>query len=76
MSLSIANRRLLEKKFGRALPDGDPKVSLTISAIGKLLDAAREEGRSERPRTIQEAREDNIGSILEKVAGKTGRRFF
>lgn len=41
--LSTQNRDLLEKKLGRKLPVGDVKVTLMLSGLGQLLDAARDQ---------------------------------
>jgi hypothetical protein len=66
MTISPANRALLERKFGRALPAGDPKVTLTVSAIAKLLDAARAEEQPTRPKTEGERAADNIEAVLDR----------
>lgn len=63
MSLSDKNRELLQRKFGRALPAGNAKVSLTIFALGKLLDAARAEARPGMA-------DPNIQAVLDSVFGK------
>lgn len=52
MTLPIANRHLLERKFGRALPDnGEQKVTLTLEALSSIIDAARQEERAAKPKS-------------------------
>lgn len=58
MSLSQENRFLLMQKLRKTdIPDGDAKITLTMNNLGKLLDAAREEGREEGRE--EEQRENN-----------------
>lgn len=61
MIISPANRALLERKFGRALPAGDPKVTLTVSGLARLLDEARAE---QRPNARDERAVDNLEAVL------------
>jgi hypothetical protein len=63
MAVSRANRILLERKFGRSLPAGDPKVTLSVSGICKLLDDARAEGAAM-------VREKSAASNLDEVIGR------
>lgn len=63
MTLSTQNRALLEKKLGRKLPVGDVKVTLMVSALGVLLDAARDQrGKPVADRDLQ--------AMLDAVFGK------
>lgn len=64
--ISRANRALLERKFGRALPAGDPKVTLTVSGIARLLDEARAEGFKTRLNTDSERTFENLEAVLDK----------
>jgi hypothetical protein len=67
--MSPENRKLLERKFGRKLPEGDPKVTLTVSAIAQLLDAAREEGAK---RTKADASMDRLREVYRKAGMNLG----
>lgn len=63
VTLSTQNRALLEKKLGRKLPVGDVKVTLMVSALGVLLDAARDQrGKPVADRDLQ--------AMLDAVFGK------
>jgi hypothetical protein len=75
---SPANRALLERKFGRSLPAGDPKVTLTVSGICKLLDEARAEGAADvadmMSRRHSDPATEAAASIMEIIAGaRSGR---
>lgn len=47
---TLANRHLIERMIGRAIPPGDPKITLTISALSSIIDAARAEERARSPK--------------------------
>lgn len=55
---------ILTKKFGRALPAPETKVTLTVGAIASIAEAAYEAGRA-RPKTRDEIAADNIDAVLD-----------
>lgn len=72
-----ANIALLERKFGRPLPNAnvrDLKVSLSISALISIVQAARDEERQDEKLRIAERKaaqaEAAVNSIWDLVRGK------
>lgn len=62
-AITPANRALLERKFGRKIPDSpDAKVTVTIAGLCSILDAARGEAKADGiERTLDAA----IGAVRE-----------
>lgn len=48
--ITLENRHVLEKKLGKSVPSGDPKITISLSALSAIMDAARTEERGKNPK--------------------------